>query len=316
MALALVAGGMALPVLAAAPDTSPRPLPRPAAIAAFGGLPVAVASAPEAAPAPVTEPEPVAMLAAAAPLAMPEPQGYTLRPRPRPAMAQTDQTARTVARAMPPAVQEAAVAPRGLFGLFRRKESPGDQPVKAAAIRPNPSQDAIISRKGAVCGDPSIRGEVLAPIPARIKGCGIAEPVRVTSVGGVALSSAATMDCTTATALKTWVDRGLQPAFKGKVQELQVAAHYVCRSRNNRPGAPVSEHGRGKAIDISGFTLTGGKEVSILGDWRKRDGKAIKKAHKAACGIFGTTLGPGSDGFHEDHLHFDTASHRNGAYCR
>ena len=44
--------------------------------------------------------------------------------------------------------------------------------------------------------------------------------------------------------------------------------------------------------------------------------KAIRKAQKAACGIFGTTLGPGSDGYHEDHLHFDTASYRNGSYCR
>jgi hypothetical protein len=38
--------------------------------------------------------------------------------------------------------------------------------------------------------------------------------------------------------------------------------------------------------------------------------------HRAACGRFGTTLGPGSDGMHEDHLHFDTARHANGPYCR
>jgi hypothetical protein len=38
--------------------------------------------------------------------------------------------------------------------------------------------------------------------------------------------------------------------------------------------------------------------------------------HRAACGTFGTTLGPGSDGMHEDHFHYDTARHRNGAYCR
>jgi hypothetical protein len=27
-------------------------------------------------------------------------------------------------------------------------------------------------------------------------------------------------------------------------------------------------------------------------------------------------LGPGSDGFHEDHLHYDVARHGGGAYCR
>ena len=41
----------------------------------------------------------------------------------------------------------------------------------------------------------------------------------------------------------------------------------------------------------------------------------MRAAHRAACGIFGTTLGPGSDGYHEDHLHFDTVS-RGSPYCR
>ncbi|HEX9858134.1 MAG TPA: extensin family protein, partial [Paracoccaceae bacterium] len=64
------------------------------------------------------------------------------------------------------------------------------------------------------------------------------------------------------------------------------------------------------------FTLADGTQVAVARDWRRDRGAAIKAAYKAACGIFGTTLGPGSDGHHEDHLHFDTAEHRNGAYCR
>ncbi|MFY9319919.1 extensin family protein, partial [Lentibacter algarum] len=47
-----------------------------------------------------------------------------------------------------------------------------------------------------------------------------------------------------------------------------------------------------------------------------KGGKAIRAAHKAACGPFGTTLGPGSDGYHEDHLHFDTARYSGGPYCK
>ena len=109
------------------------------------------------------------------------------------------------------------------------------------------------------------------------------------------------------------MESGLQPAFgRAKVIELRVAAHYICRSRNNIRGARISEHGRGKAIDIAAVTLENGKTVSVLGGF----GKELRRAHKAACGIFTTTLGPGSDGFHEDHLHYDTASHRSGAYCR
>lgn len=86
----------------------------------------------------------------------------------------------------------------------------------------------------------------------------------------------------------------------------------MCRTRNHKKGAKISEHGRGKAIDISGFTFANGKTVRVLGNFDA----TMRKAHRAACGIFGTTLGPGSDGMHEDHLHFDVASHRNGAYCR
>lgn len=168
-------------------------------------------------------------------------------------------------------------------------------------------------RSGFVCGDPDIKGTEIAAIPPKIKGCGLAKPTRVTEVDGIRLSTPAIIDCDTAKALKTWINKGLRPAFgRRDVVELRVAASYTCRPRNNVRGAKVSEHGRGKAIDISGFVFSDGREMSVKADY----GRDIRKAHKAACGIFGTTLGPGSDGFHEDHLHFDTASYRNGPYCR
>jgi len=171
--------------------------------------------------------------------------------------------------------------------------------------------------RGSVCGDPAIRGETVPRITGQVRGCGIEEPVRVTEVDGVRLSSAATMDCDTAKALRNWVSKGLKPAFgRTEVKTLRVAAHYACRTRNNRPGARISEHGRGKAIDISGIILANGQEISILRDYRSGAGAPVRQAHKAACGTFGTTLGPGSDRFHNDHLHFDTARHRNGPYCR
>ena len=176
-----------------------------------------------------------------------------------------------------------------------------------------PSKSMTRSKKGSVCGDPSIKGELLAPITARTKGCGVAEPVRITSVAGVRLSEAAIMDCTTAKALNTWVQKGLQPAFpKTRVVELQVAAHYICRPRNNVKGAKISEHGKGKAIDIAAIELADGRVLSVSDDW----GKTLRRVYKAACGIFSTTLGPGSDGYHEDHMHFDTARYRSGGYCR
>ena len=137
--------------------------------------------------------------------------------------------------------------------------------------------------------------------------------MQVTSVDGVRLNPPATLDCDTARALRAWVDKGMRPAFRGReVVELRIAAHYICRPRNNVKGNRISEHGRGKAIDIAGFVFSDGKEWAVLGNYNKE----IRRAHKAACGIFGTTLGPGSDGYHENHLHFDTASYRSGPYCR
>lgn len=193
-------------------------------------------------------------------------------------------------------------------------EAPGVLQPAAVTRNTKPGKELVVpSAKGSVCGDPTIRGEVLAPIGAKVNGCGIPNPVRVTSVGGIRLSQPATIDCATAKALKRWIDTGLTPAYgKQKVVQLQIAGSYMCRTRNHKKGAKISEHGRGKAIDISGFTFANGKTVRVLGNFDA----TMRKAHRAACGIFGTTLGPGSDGMHEDHLHFDVASHRNGSYCR
>ena len=202
-----------------------------------------------------------------------------------------------------------------------RRTAPQPERVQPAAIiRPAPGADPVRPTRGALCGDARIRGEAVNPIVGRIRGCGIAEPVRVTEVAGVRLSQAALMDCPTARALTDWVERGVKPAVGGKgggVARLEVAAHYVCRTRNHRKGAPLSEHAKGRAIDISGITLANGQTLSVLRDWRKRaEGRVLKAAHRAACGIFGTTLGPGSDGMHEDHFHFDILRHRGGPYCR
>lgn len=182
---------------------------------------------------------------------------------------------------------------------------------KAVAVKPAPNAN------GSVCGDPAIRGTAIADIKGAQKGCGVDNPVRVTSVDGVTLSTPATLDCTTARALREWVTAAVKPAFGANgITGMRVAADYACRGRNNKKGARVSEHGRGKAIDIAGFTLANGGEVSVLKHYKSRQGKAIRGAHKGACGIFGTTLGPGSDGHHQDHLHLDTASYRGGPYCK
>ncbi len=174
-------------------------------------------------------------------------------------------------------------------------------------------------RKGSVCGDIQIQGKAVGKVPGKIKACGIKDAVQITSISGVALSRPSTMDCGTAIALNEWVDKTVIPTFKrrGPVVELQVAAHYACRTRNNQKGARISEHGKGRAIDISGFKMADGEVVTVLNGWRKNPSqKQLIKVWRGACGPFGTVLGPNSDRYHRDHFHLDTARHRRGAFCR
>jgi hypothetical protein len=264
-------------------DRSPRPPMNPALVAV-----------PEAMPTPVA--------AIAEPVVAEPAVSRSLRPKARP-KALTERLAGLKAGAgeagldlasAPAAEPEVAAAPP-----LTRKEK--RKKAREAA-----------SMAGAVCGVPAIKGEPLAPITSKVEACGVAEPVRLTSVSGVRLSQAATVDCSIAKSLNAWVDEVAQPAFDGKLVQLQIAAHYSCRGRNNVKGAKVSEHGKGRAIDISAFVLSDGKVLTVKQNYNK----LLRKIYKAGCGYFKTTLGPGSDGYHEDHFHFDTSARKGGAYCR
>lgn len=172
---------------------------------------------------------------------------------------------------------------------------------------------------GNVCGDPALFGERIGLMEGR-GACGVERAVRLTSVSGVALSAPATITCDTARALKTWVETGARPAVGdtgGGITSLRVVAHYSCRSRNNQSGARLSEHSFGRAIDIAGIGLADGTEMTVLTDWgNSGTGARLRQMWQAACGPFGTVLGPEADRFHRDHFHFDTADYRSGSYCR
>lgn len=173
-------------------------------------------------------------------------------------------------------------------------------------------------RRGAVCGNLAIQGSRVGAVSGA-GACGIRRAVRLRSVSGVALSQQALVDCGTAKALNRWVANAVKPAIGpqgGGVVQLRVAAHYACRSRNNQSGAKLSEHGKGRAIDISAFILRDGSSLTVLDDWRSVNGPILRGIHRRACGIFGTVLGPESDRFHQDHFHLDTARYRAGSYCR
>ena len=298
----VVFGFLGQAAVAEAPATSIRPMPRSVGMAA--------------APAPA---KPADLAAAPAPTTAPTPATVP-RPKRRPDLP----ALRESAAALPAAAKSAAsvrpkhrpdgLAPRLASAQVMPEPALTPSPTLAPNLAPSPAKKKEKpSKKGSVCGDPAIKGEALAPIKGKVTGCGLDAPVRVTSVSGIRLSQPATISCDTAAAFKTWIEKGLRPAMgRAEVVEIRIAASYICRPRNNKKGAKISEHGRGKALDVAGFVFADGTQWSVAKNYNKQ----IRKAHKAACGIFGTTLGPGSDGYHEDHLHFDIARYRSGSYCK
>ncbi|RMD88583.1 MAG: extensin family protein [Alphaproteobacteria bacterium] len=153
-----------------------------------------------------------------------------------------------------------------------------------------------------------------------MNGCGVSKPVRVVEVAGVPLTQGAIMDCTTAKALKSWVQNSVKPTvgrLGGGVASIKVIASYSCRTRNSKPGAKLSEHAKGKAVDVAAINLRNGIALTVLRGWRDEvQGPLLHRIHAGACGPFGTVLGPDADRYHQDHLHLDTASYRGGPYCR
>jgi hypothetical protein len=193
------------------------------------------------------------------------------------------------------------------------------------SLRPQNVEERAIAlrrerQRGAICGNPDIQGDHVGRVSGRIAGCGIEEAVRVRSVAGVELTQRSVMDCGTATALNRWVAQTAKPALSGLnggLARLKVAAHYSCRTRNRQAGARISEHGKGRAIDISGFHMRDGSLITVEQGWTARTtDRALRRMHRGACGTFGTVLGPEADRFHRDHFHFDTARYRSGSYCR
>jgi len=280
---------LAVPVSARAPDATQRPLAR-------GQEQVAMLVRPKL--------RPVAAARAAREAALPA------RPKLRPA---SEQEAAMKDAALVVLTSAAVGLPQSLYPAAR----PKGLALKVMGER-RKAKRALA--KGAVCGDPALQGEVVGKVPGRIAGCGVKNAIKLRSVSGVRLSQSSVMDCGTAKAIKTWVEKGVKPAFGnrgGGISALRVAAHYACRTRNNKKGAKISEHGKGRAIDISGFKLKNGEVITVLKGWRSsKDSKALKRMHKAACGPFGTVLGPNADRYHQDHFHFDTARYRSGSYCR
>ncbi len=156
--------------------------------------------------------------------------------------------------------------------------------------------------------------------------CGIDRPLKVSAVTGgrVTVGPSATVNCPMTASLEIWMTSAVQPAamawFGEPVVEIRQIADYACRRRNNESRAKLSEHAFGNALDIAGFRLASGRQITIKRDWRGEiNGRSfLRESFAAACQQFKTVLGPGVRN-HSDHFHLDLAHHDKAGtsrYCR
>ena len=101
-----------------------------------------------------------------------------------------------------------------------------------------------------------------------------------------------------------------QVASAGEVlTRLDTYDDFDCRGRNRKLTGKVSEHGKANAIDVRGMTFASGRFAM----WTDiKFNKPLRESlRKSACARFTTVLGPGSDGYHEEHIHLDLAERHN-----
>jgi len=129
----------------------------------------------------------------------------------------------------------------------------------------------------------------------------------------IAVEPPATLRCEMAEALTYFVRQDLAPLASRMGAALAAIENYDsydCRGRNRVSGAKLSEHGRANALDIRSLRLKDGRVVRPASDAAPPEFRLAMKA--AVCTRFATVLGPGSDGYHEDHIHVDLAERSGG----
>ncbi|MCA1391390.1 extensin family protein [Bradyrhizobium sp. BRP19] len=191
-------------------------------------------------------------------------------------------------------------------------DKPGaDKPAESA---PPPEKQASACRL-------ALTEEIaIAPSIPDIRGpgaCGGEDLVRLEAIvlpdkRKVTVKPAAILRCTMASALADWVRKDMTPlatSLGSAVSELDNFDSFECRGRNRVAGAMLSEHGKANAIDIRAVKLANGQSIGLTDRTTSREVR--ERVLHSVCTRFSTVLGPGSDWYHEDHIHLDLAQRRN-----
>ena len=221
-------------------------------------------------------------------------------PLPRPRPAEAPSAAPEKKEAEKPAAKDT--------GKDAAKEA--DKPAESRRAPPPPSacRLALTDTIAIAPSIPDIRGP---------GGCGGEDLVRLEAIvlpdkRQVPVKPAAILRCKMATAIAEWIRTDIAPlaAKTGStISDLDNFDSYECRGRNSVAGAILSEHGRANALDVRGFKLANGRMISLTDRTLARETR--ESVLHSACTRFSTVLGPGSDWYHEDHIHLDVMERRN-----
>jgi hypothetical protein len=200
----------------------------------------------------------------------------------------------------------------------KQTPAPDDKPAEqATAPAPAPPSACRLALTEDIAIAPSIP-DIHGP-----GGCGGEDLVRLEAVvlpdkRQVALKPAAILRCAMASEIAAWVRTDVAPlttSLGSVISVLDNFDSFECRGRNRVAGAPLSEHARANALDVRAFRLADGRSISLIDRMVPREVR--ENVLHSACARFTTVLGPGSDGYHEDHIHLDLmARHNNYKICQ
>jgi hypothetical protein len=215
-----------------------------------------------------------------------------------------------------PRPADAPAAEPGAAADGNRTPAPSEKPTEPATAGPEPSACRLALTE-AIAIAPSI------PDIHGAGGCGGVDLVRLEAVvlpdkRQVSVKPAAILRCAMASAIAGWIRTDIAPlaaSVGSAISSLDNFDSFECRSRNRVAGAELSEHGRANALDVRAFMLANGQSISLTDRAVPRELR--ESVLHSACARFSTVLGPGSDGYHEDHIHLDLMErHNNYKICQ
>jgi hypothetical protein len=212
---------------------------------------------------------------------------------------------------LPPPRPDRPVKPEPDSGTSVESPPSIERPVEKTTSKDQDEQNACLDSLSKL----GLRFEKKPPVQEGR--CSIENPVLLSSLpNGIEVAPASLMACPVAESLARWVSEVVAPEaerqFQSAPTKLLIGTSYQCRDQRN--GAKLSEHALGNGVDVMGFEFAKRSPLTIAAQSENSPEASFQSAiQKAACPIFNTVLGPGSDSDHGDHLHLDLRQ-RKGDY--